>query len=51
MNSWTQLNTNSIEEDGDNIDSDEELGQIDYKTQYLQLKRKLKFLIYVSFML
>lgn len=48
MNSW---NVNSNGEDADNNDTDEsnqELGQIDYKSQYLQLKKKLKFLIYVS---
>lgn len=51
MNSWSQLNVNSNGEDADNIDTDEsnpEFCQIDYKSQYLKLKKKLKFLIYVS---
>lgn len=49
MNSWKQVNA-SNGEDADNNDTDEsnpELGQMN-KSQYLQLKRKLKFLIYVS---
>lgn len=52
MNSWNQNNANSNGEDGDlNDDTDEsntDTGEIDYKSQYLQLKKKLKFLIYVS---
>lgn len=51
MNSWSQINTNSNGEDAEINDTDEslqELGQINYKTQYQQLKRKLKFLIFVS---
>lgn len=54
MNSWSQNNANSNGEDGDmNDDTDEsntETGEIDYKSQYLQLRKKLKFLIYVSFL-
>ncbi|KAL7011153.1 hypothetical protein ACKWTF_014125 [Chironomus riparius] len=50
LNSWSQLNTNSNGEDADANDTDEsttnELGQLNYKTQYQQLKRKLKFLIF-----
>lgn len=46
------MNSNSNGEDADNNDTDEsttnELGQLNYKTQYQQLKRKLKFLIFVS---
>ena len=52
MNAWSQNNTNSNGEDGDlNDDTDEsntETGEIDYKAQYEILKKKLKFLIYVS---
>lgn len=55
MNSWSQNNTNSNGEDGDlNDETDEsntEAGEIDYKSQYEILKKKLKFLIYVSLLI
>lgn len=49
MNSWNQMTSNSNGEDADTDESTtNELGQLNYKTQYQQLKRKLKFLIFVS---
>lgn len=51
MNSWIQVNINSYGEEVEVNDTDEsspEIGQINYKKQYLQLKKKLKLLLFVS---
>lgn len=54
MNSWVQIKHNSNGEEvevNDNTDeSNTELAQINYKKQYLQLKKKLKLLLFVSFL-
>ncbi|CRK91409.1 CLUMA_CG005082, isoform A, partial [Clunio marinus] len=50
MNSWLQMNANSNGEEAEVNDTDEsnqEIGQqINYKQQYLQLKKKLKLLLF-----
>lgn len=52
MNSWVQIkhnNSNGEEvEVNDTDESNTELAQINYKKQYLQLKKKLKLLLFVS---
>lgn len=51
MNSWIQMNVNSNGEEvevNDTDESNQEIGQINYKQQYLQLKKKLKLLLFVS---
>lgn len=51
MNSWVQMgvNTNGEEvEINDTDESNQEIGQINYKQQYIQLKKKLKLLLFVS---
>lgn len=44
--SWIQINSNGEEVTDE---SNQEIGQINYKQQYLQLKKKLKLLLFVSF--
>lgn len=50
MNSWVQMGVNSNGEEVEVNDTDEsqEIGQINYKKQYIQLKKKLKLLLFVS---
>lgn len=51
MNSWIQMNVNSNGEEvevNDTDESNQESGQINYKQQYIQLKKKLKLLLFVS---
>lgn len=50
MNSWVQINSNGEEVEVNDTDesNNAELGQINYKKQYLQLKKKLKLLLFVS---
>lgn len=43
------VNSNGDEvEVNDTDESNQEIGQINYRTQYLQLKKKLKLLLFVS---
>lgn len=51
MNSWVQMGVNSNGEEveiNDTDESNQEIGQINYKQQYQQLKKKLKLLLFVS---
>lgn len=51
MNSWVQMSVNSNGEEvevNDTDESNQEIGQINYKQQYVQLKKKLKLLLFVS---
>lgn len=51
MNSWIQMNVNSNGEEvevNDTDESNQEIGQISYKKTYLQMKKKLKLLLFVS---
>lgn len=51
MNSWVQMGVNSNGEEVEINETDEsnhEIGQINYKQQYIQLKKKLKLLLFVS---
>lgn len=52
MDSWVvQMGVNSNGEEveiNDTDESNQEIGQINYKQQYLQLKKKLKLLLFVS---
>lgn len=49
MNSWIEMNVNGEEvEVNDTDESNQEIGQINYKQQYVQLKKKLKLLLFVS---
>lgn len=52
MNSWIQMSVNSNGEEvevNDTDESNQEIGQ-NQKEQYLQLKKKLKLLLFVSFL-
>lgn len=51
MNSWIQMGINSNGEEvevNDTDESNQEINQINYKQHFLQLKKKLKLLLFVS---
>lgn len=55
MNSWIQMSVNSNGEEVEEVEvnetdeSNQDIGRINYKQQYIQLKKKLKLLLFVSF--